>query len=396
MKIHGPDHTKTLVKPFEGGFVFDYAGQTNYMADEGGPAPSVGLVEHTLEKISFPVQSFPVEVFLFPYQLRRWSESYGWGASYHGQSYHTHIVLGVQPAEYLPSWFTHELGHVVQLLYVPDLTKYKELRGITWEEQYGYYHRPREIFAEDFRFLFGPPEAQVGSYEFYRRVNPPGEEIKEWFMSLEVDTVNNPQKIIIHHSLTDDNIILKDFNAIKRYHTQVKGWNDIGYHWVLEQVSNRYFWIPGRDEKTPGAHVKEQRMNYKSIGLCVVGNFDKDTPTKEIYQLVAEKCNEIRTRYPGIKVEDVEPHWKYATYKSCPGNNFDMDEVHKRMSKGKIITSDVAPFIKDGRTFLPARVLIEAAGGQVDWDAASQAVTCIINDRKIVMRIGSKEIVVHD
>lgn len=37
---------------------------------------------------------------------------------------------------------------------------------------------------------------------------------------------------------------------------------------------------------------------------------------------------------------------------------------------------DVAPLIRDARTFLPARFVAEALGYQVDWDAANQVVIC--------------------
>ncbi|WP_051688359.1 stalk domain-containing protein [Desulfofalx alkaliphila] len=37
-------------------------------------------------------------------------------------------------------------------------------------------------------------------------------------------------------------------------------------------------------------------------------------------------------------------------------------------SDGKVTTTDVAPLLRDGRTFLPARFVAEALGYQVDWD----------------------------
>ena len=90
---------------------------------------------------------------------------------------------------------------------------------------------------------------------------------------LEVDTmgINAPEKIIIHHSLTEDNVMLSSFDAIRRYHMQTNGWSDIGYHWLLEKVNNKWIWRPGRPEKVSGAHTKEQGMNYKSIGTLRSG-----------------------------------------------------------------------------------------------------------------------------
>jgi hypothetical protein len=69
----------------------------------------------------------------------------------------------------------HELGHVFHRHYLPDddaegWAEYRRLRGITDESIYfdeaPHKDRPHEIFAEDFRFLFGGPLARTsGSIE---------------------------------------------------------------------------------------------------------------------------------------------------------------------------------------------------------------------------------------
>ena len=45
----------------------------------------------------------------------------------------------------------------------------------------------------------------------------------------------NPQYIIFHHSLTKDGTVV-DWEAMRRYHEQVNGWSDIGYHYGIERV----------------------------------------------------------------------------------------------------------------------------------------------------------------
>jgi hypothetical protein len=44
------------------------------------------------------------------------------------------------------------------------------------------------------------------------------------------------QKLIIHHSLSKDGQTV-DWNAIRRYHIQEKGWDDIGYHGGLSVLT---------------------------------------------------------------------------------------------------------------------------------------------------------------
>jgi subtilisin family serine protease len=51
---------------------------------------------------------------------------------------------------------------------------------------------------------------------------------------------------------------------------------------------------------------------------------------------------------------------------------------------------DAAPFIKDGRTLLPIRALIEALGGSVQWNPFMKTATVLLGSRTVVLTIGSK------
>lgn len=56
-----------------------------------------------------------------------------------------------------------------------------------------------------------------------------------------------------------------------------------------------------------------------------------------------------------------------------------------------IIGMDQAPVIKNGRTFLPVRfVLQNLLGGSMEWDASTQTITSVVNGNTIKMVIGSK------
>ncbi|GEM_PF-1431674 len=137
---------------------------------------------------------------------------------------------------------------------------------------------------------------------------------------------NKPEYIIIHHSATKDTDG-SDFAAIKKYHTQTKGWSDIGYHWVLEKVAGVYGWKVGRAESKKGAHCSAGNMNNKSIGLCLVGNYEEEIPTAEAYALLAAKCKEVMERYPAIKdTSRILLHGQVGAT-SCPGKNFSLKKL---------------------------------------------------------------------
>lgn len=55
---------------------------------------------------------------------------------------------------------------------------------------------------------------------------------------------------------------------------------------------------------------------------------------------------------------------------------------------GTVSALDVAPMIFQNRTFVPARAIVEALGGSVDWNAASRTVTVKLGTRTIVMVAG--------
>lgn len=60
---------------------------------------------------------------------------------------------------------------------------------------------------------------------------------------------------------------------------------------------------------------------------------------------------------------------------------------------------DVAPFIEDGRTFVPVRFIAEALGAEADWepkDAAVEVVTLVRPDKTITIKIGEYALEVEE
>ena len=125
--------------------------------------------------------------------------------------------------------------------------------------------------------------------------------------------MNIPKKIILHHSATDEGT----FESIKRYHMN-KGWNDIGYHWLIEKDGSLH---QGRHESLVAAHTKGH--NSTSIGICLVGNFDKYKPSDRQINSLILLIRGIFKRHGNLPIY---PHSKYAR-KTCPGTKFPLKEV---------------------------------------------------------------------
>ena len=122
-------------------------------------------VELALAGVRYPLERISADVFILPFPRRAGLES----------AAGPRLVLlspGVRPIDpaQQQAEFAHELGHVVQCVVLPDSdtenwARYRELRGIADEGVYsgGSIHadRPHEIWAEDFRVLFGPQLANT-------------------------------------------------------------------------------------------------------------------------------------------------------------------------------------------------------------------------------------------
>jgi N-acetylmuramoyl-L-alanine amidase len=100
-----------------------------------------------------------------------------------------------------------------------------------------------------------------------------------------------------------------------------RGWVNIGYQYGIELVNYDYEILVGRFESETGAHTIGQNKN--SIGICVVGDFDKIEVPKRQWQPALNLVRDILMRYK-LAPGDVYGHRDF-TNKSCPGKRFSME-----------------------------------------------------------------------
>jgi N-acetylmuramoyl-L-alanine amidase len=130
--------------------------------------------------------------------------------------------------------------------------------------------------------------------------------------------------IILHHSLTTDGDTVS-WNAIRRYHTLELQWDDIGYHYGIEFIDDRYEILAGRMLTDAGAHCRQQGMNRRSLGICFVGNFDLIRPLPVQWDMGLKLVRSLMTVF-GVPREHVCGHREFAEEKSCPGVLFDIEQ----------------------------------------------------------------------
>ncbi len=142
--------------------------------------------------------------------------------------------------------------------------------------------------------------------------------------------------IVLHHSATTDGKAF-DWAAIRRYHKETNGWQEIGYHYGIEEVAGDYKIYTGRDLLMKGAHTKEADFNSRSIGICMVGNFDLIPVPVPQWALALHLVRKLQSVFH-IPTERIFGHREaiaaagVTPYKSCPGKLADMDAFRRDLA----------------------------------------------------------------
>jgi len=197
---------------------FTYLDKTDYAYKSNNIFPiQKELVEEVLNDISINLSKLDVPIFVIPDQLMMFNlkrNNYD-GTTYQGRAYESHIILGgrtIKPTkENIGCVVIHEIGHILMYKALnctwdtcdKVLKEYKKLRGIpnkyTNKNNSNWYTRPAEIFAEDFRYLFGADYMLIDPYDvssdfkiMYGENNKfaPTDEIKQYMIKLLNDFNN--------------------------------------------------------------------------------------------------------------------------------------------------------------------------------------------------------------
>lgn len=169
-----------------------------------------------------------------------------------------------------------------------------------------------------------------------------------------------PSWIVIHHSFSVDGET-RNWDSIRAYHMSYRyqgdiitkeqyeahlaagethglelPWKDVGYNLGVENVSGTLMALPGRPIGSIGAHAIG--FNDKSVGICLIGNYDIESPSEDRLAFLASLCRQIQIEF-GIPNDQVIGHRE--TYgkltppkpveKTCPGSQFDLESFRKRL-----------------------------------------------------------------
>jgi hypothetical protein len=134
--------------------------------------------------------------------------------------------------------------------------------------------------------------------------------------------------IVIHHSATPSG----GAKAFDRMHRD-KGWDELGYHFVVgngTDTGDGQVEVGSRWPKQKwGAHAKtpDNRFNKTGIGICLVGNFDTERPTRAQMASLSHLVAYLMKTYH-IPADHVIGHGDTKAT-DCPGRNLHVAEVRR-------------------------------------------------------------------
>jgi len=143
------------------------------------------------------------------------------------------------------------------------------------------------------------------------------------------------QYIVVHNSGTRQG----NAAAFDYYHRHIRRMqNGLAYHFVIgngTSTGNGQIEVGDRwRRQINGGHVHSDYLNNIALGICLVGDFNRDQPTRaqldcceELIRYLRQRCGKVGDHYPIVKPhrEMNPPRW--AT--DCPGDAFPYSWFHR-------------------------------------------------------------------
>ena len=141
--------------------------------------------------------------------------------------------------------------------------------------------------------------------------------------------------VVVHHSGTPNG----NATVFDKWHREGRGWDGVGYDFVIGngtdsgngQVETTFRWTQQRT----GAHcggTPGNWANVESVGICLVGDFNRTSPTSAQMKSLVELTRFLQGRYK-IPKSRVYGHkgTPGARKTDCPGRHFSMSGLKSRI-----------------------------------------------------------------
>lgn len=154
-----------------------------------------------------------------------------------------------------------------------------------------------------------------------------------------------PVRITVHHTVGAQPLDLEDglqeMILIQRFHQQGRGWNDIGYHFLIDGAGRIY---QGRPETMYGAHVRS--LNKGNVGISLMGRFHEprsQNPTPAQFDSLVALSRWL-TRAYGIDPATIAGHRDLGRT-ACPGDTLypRLPDLRRALGEASKIALFLAP-----------------------------------------------------
>lgn len=145
-------------------------------------------------------------------------------------------------------------------------------------------------------------------------------------------TAKKWRKIIIHHSATPTDDALN----MHRVHKARGMKNGLAYHFVISNGSRKAYdgevHIGSRWKgQLDGGHVKKLSLNKTCIGICLIGNFEKKSPTAKQLSALEGLCEYLMKRCQIPKSQVTTHKIIHPGHTACPGKLFSLPSLIRRL-----------------------------------------------------------------
>ena len=139
--------------------------------------------------------------------------------------------------------------------------------------------------------------------------------------------------IVIHHSATD----VGSAKALDNFHrNQRRMENGLAYHFVIGNgrgmgdgevhIGNRW------KKQLDGGHLKKEEWNKIYIGICLIGNFEKQSPSSRQMNALEGLTRHLMRRCSLNSTTVTTHRIKHKNHTVCPGKNFSISKLKSRLN----------------------------------------------------------------
>ncbi len=138
--------------------------------------------------------------------------------------------------------------------------------------------------------------------------------------------------IVLHHSASRGG----DAQVIDRDHVAQNGWDGIGYHFVLGngvdmplgRIEATFRWRQQSHGAHAGALPLQKQFNTDGIGVCLIGNYEKQAIDPLVERRLVELCARLIDRVPTLSVGRIIGHRDVpGKSTACPGRGIDLERI---------------------------------------------------------------------